>query len=195
MIYRNGMNRIAKLREQRGLTQADLAKLVNSTQPQIQRLERGERRLTEDWMRRIAAALGVDPADLLEMATRASFEDEVEPFLPEALSDLARPLQARSLRYYRVKKGSLELTGLTKGKIILADHSDDVRASPKAGDVLIVEISSPSEPPVRLLRQFLPPALLTTNREGRNTSINMTGEAFAVRVLGVVVNDALAATS
>lgn len=188
VLYLTGMNRIAKLREQRGLTQAELAKLAHTTQPQIQRLERGERRLTEDWMKRIAAALDVDPADLLEVATKASFRDEVEPFLPDALRDIAKPLKARALRYFTVLRGSVELAGIAKGKVVLVDGSVDALAQLRTGDCVLVQIDFGEGRPVRVLRQFVAPSLLTTNRKGRNTSFSTEGETFGVKVLGVVVS-------
>jgi phage repressor protein C with HTH and peptisase S24 domain len=64
-------NRIKEWRTRFGLSYAALAQLVGTTAPQIQKLERGERRLTVDWMLRIAAALSslgqgeVHPKDLL----------------------------------------------------------------------------------------------------------------------------------
>lgn len=64
------------LRKARGLTQQELAKLVGTTNQQIGHLERGKRRLTEAWMRRIAEALGVSPFELLSEATPALDEQE-----------------------------------------------------------------------------------------------------------------------
>lgn len=58
-------NRIKQLRNERGLRQWQLAELVNSTPQQISHLERGERQLTLQWMSRLSAALGCQPADLL----------------------------------------------------------------------------------------------------------------------------------
>jgi len=58
-------NRIKELREQRGLTLQQVADAAGTSLQQIQRLENGHRRLTDDWMRRIAPALGVHPAALL----------------------------------------------------------------------------------------------------------------------------------
>jgi len=184
------MNRIAKLRELKGLSQAELARRVRqpATQSQIQRLESGERRLTEDWMRRIAPALDVEPPDLLETATRAEFgEDEFEAYLPEASDDLARPLKARNLRYLRVKRPSLELIGLPRGKVILVDQSKQATKHPRTGDVLQLELTFPDGNKARVLRQFLAPALATTNRRGRNTSFSLEGEDFSVAVVGVMV--------
>ena len=60
-------NRIRELREALGWSQTDLAlKLVPKTsQPQIDRLEKADRRLTVEWMNRLARALRVMPGDLL----------------------------------------------------------------------------------------------------------------------------------
>lgn len=43
-----------------------LADVVGTSKSQIDKLEKGQRRLTEDWMRRLARALQCSPADLLE---------------------------------------------------------------------------------------------------------------------------------
>lgn len=61
----NRDNRIAELREARNWSLADLAREAKTTPAQIQKLERGDRRLTIDWMRRLAGALGVKPSVLL----------------------------------------------------------------------------------------------------------------------------------
>jgi transcriptional regulator with XRE-family HTH domain len=58
-------NRIRELRLQRNLTLEEVADGAGTSVQQISRLELGDRRLTDDWMRRIAPALGVQPADLL----------------------------------------------------------------------------------------------------------------------------------
>ncbi len=59
------MNMIRSLREARGLTQAELARLVATSQPQIRRLEAGERQLTKDWAERLAPHLGVAASRLM----------------------------------------------------------------------------------------------------------------------------------
>jgi len=58
-------NRIKEWRLERGLSMQALAERVGTSRQQIHKLERGERRLTEDWMRRIAVILDCAPADLL----------------------------------------------------------------------------------------------------------------------------------
>lgn len=59
-------NRIKALRSARKMTQAALAERAGTTQAQINKLEKGERRLTTDWMARLGRARGVPPAALIE---------------------------------------------------------------------------------------------------------------------------------
>jgi phage repressor protein C with HTH and peptisase S24 domain len=58
-------NRLRELREGAGMTMQALAARIGTTAPQISKLEKGERRLTLDWMNRLAAGLGVEPRALL----------------------------------------------------------------------------------------------------------------------------------
>src|SRR3569833_4523064 len=62
----NGVkNRIATLRKERGLTLAAVADAAGTTKAQIQKLERGDRRLSLEWMERLAKAMNVKITDLL----------------------------------------------------------------------------------------------------------------------------------
>ncbi|HUC61082.1 MAG TPA: helix-turn-helix domain-containing protein [Alphaproteobacteria bacterium] len=58
------MSPLRKIREARGLSQPALAKLVRTSQQQIDRLEKGQRALTLKWARRLAPALGVQAHEL-----------------------------------------------------------------------------------------------------------------------------------
>lgn len=58
-------NRIRELRKKRGWSQERLAADVVCSKNQISDLELGQRGLTLVWMQRIAAALQVNPGDLL----------------------------------------------------------------------------------------------------------------------------------
>jgi transcriptional regulator with XRE-family HTH domain len=81
--------RIRALRQARGWSLQQLAERVGVSKPQIDKLERGTRRLTDDWIRRIAAALEVAPEALSAAApVRAQMDTptrrpEPEPF-PES---------------------------------------------------------------------------------------------------------------
>lgn len=56
---------IKVLREKIGLTQQQLAEAVDTPQPQISRLEAGQRKLTKEWAERLAAPLRTTPEILL----------------------------------------------------------------------------------------------------------------------------------
>ena len=58
-------NRIQAIRESNKLSLSEVARRANTTASQIQKLERGERRLTSEWMERLATALNCHPADFL----------------------------------------------------------------------------------------------------------------------------------
>lgn len=58
-------NRIREWRKRRGYSLRKLAEMTNTSNPQIYKLETGERRLSLHWMQRLADALGCTPADLL----------------------------------------------------------------------------------------------------------------------------------
>ncbi len=62
------MNRIRLMRARQGLTLQQLSARVDppASYQQIARLERDERRLTWDWLMKIARALNCSPMDLIE---------------------------------------------------------------------------------------------------------------------------------
>jgi transcriptional regulator with XRE-family HTH domain len=62
------MNRIRLMRVQRGLTLQQLAARIDppASYQQVARLERDQRRLTWEWLKRIAEALDCVPMDLIE---------------------------------------------------------------------------------------------------------------------------------
>ena len=61
-------NRIRELRKARGLTMAELGDAAGTEAPTINKLEKGQMRLTDVWMQRIAKALGVQVAELITEA-------------------------------------------------------------------------------------------------------------------------------
>jgi phage repressor protein C with HTH and peptisase S24 domain len=58
-------NRIREFRQRANLTMQALAERAGTSAAQINKLEKGERRLTVDWMVRLGRALEVDPKELL----------------------------------------------------------------------------------------------------------------------------------
>src|ERR1700752_670066 len=92
-------NRIREFRETAHLSMQALADRAGTSAPQINKLEKGERKLTVDWMIRLGRALNIDPKDL--MVTDGAGEGDGVPTarmpfeLPSALGatgvELGRP--------------------------------------------------------------------------------------------------------
>lgn len=77
-------HRIADFRIQKNLTLQALAERVGTTKSQIDKLEKGERRLTVDWLQRIA--------DALNLPVTSFFAPDASAPLTNALSDAALSL-------------------------------------------------------------------------------------------------------
>lgn len=58
-------NRLRELRERKGLSLAELARLADTTAGTVQRLETGSRRMTLDWLDRMARALNVSATEIM----------------------------------------------------------------------------------------------------------------------------------
>ena len=75
-------NRIRELREGRGWSQQQLADQINTTHGTVSRIETGERKLTDKWVRLISGALAVHPGELFrrldETETEAAAREAVE---------------------------------------------------------------------------------------------------------------------
>ncbi|CAO3413289.1 LexA family transcriptional regulator [Azospirillum doebereinerae] len=59
------MSTMRELRQAAGLSQEKLAELAGTSQPQINKLETGQRKMTVDWAVKLARPLGVEPTLLL----------------------------------------------------------------------------------------------------------------------------------
>lgn len=57
-------NNIRRIRKHKGLSLQKLADILNTSRSQLDKLERGDRRLTVDWLERISLALECSPIDL-----------------------------------------------------------------------------------------------------------------------------------
>lgn len=62
-------NSLKTLRVKSGATQEQIAEAIGVSKSQYVKLERGERRLTEDYIERLARAYGVRPADVISSET------------------------------------------------------------------------------------------------------------------------------
>lgn len=180
------MNRIEELREARGITRRELAERIGVTTQTIGRLESGEMQLRQKYIDDIARALECAPGDLLVSPVATSAASDAEPAdAPDGLPSIADTVGHRGLRLYKVLADSLADMGVRTGSLIWVDETPAAIAARKAGDVLLVRLITPG---VLLLRQFLPPALLTTNMFGpSNTSLKLNDRTIKSTIVGVVL--------
>ncbi len=79
-------NSIAEIRRLKGMPLSEVAESSNTTKAQIQKLEKGERRLTLEWMERIARALGVSVVDLIPGGSSNSGSQKVDEKISSMLN-------------------------------------------------------------------------------------------------------------
>lgn len=173
------------------MSAADLAEKVGTSQPQITRLERGERRLTVDWMQRIAKALECKPFDLVATATLAELHEEAQPYIAEGPAGAAaRALASKGLAYYTITTDSVEQLGIASGDVVLIDLTQQAIDNVKTGDVVLAQLYHP-DPNVlearTVIRQFVAPNLLVTNRQRDNMVVTMVNDLFEAHIKGVIV--------
>lgn len=182
------MNRIREIRERLGVSAEELAEQVGTTATTIRRLETGKRQLTELWMRQIAAALNVHPADLLDTAALAELCDDVRAETPPEMASVAGALKAKNMGFYRVLTDAVADAGRAKGALILADHDSDSVAHARSGDIVIAEAAHGGTTSL-ILRVLVQPDMLVTNRRASNVVIKMHGDGVDVTIVGVVIPD------
>ncbi len=175
------MNRIREIREAAGLTSEELGNMIGTSSSQILRLEKGERRLTVEWMQKIAEALKCTPADLIATAAVAEVKDEVEPVQMDAV---ARAIADKGLLVYRVTGRSVIRVGIAPGDVITVDTTQAAIDALKGMEVVVAEIGAEKS---KVLRQFLPPDMLYQNRSGSNMAVSLSDPVMQPRILGVVL--------
>jgi len=82
----SSVNNIEKLREHRGWKRPQLAKLMGTSPQQVERLEKGERKLTQEWIDKAAKAFGVAPSHIITPigdSAPASSATSIEDFAAE----------------------------------------------------------------------------------------------------------------
>lgn len=82
-------NHLRAIRKSKKLTLQQAADLANSSLPQIQKLEAGQRKLTIDWVRRLAKAYGVTESEIMGLEAASVIKIPVVGFVGAgALVDL-----------------------------------------------------------------------------------------------------------
>src|SRR5438046_1098106 len=90
-------NRIREYREAARLSMQALADRAGTSAPQINKLEKGERKLTVDWMIRLGRALSVDPKELMIIEEPIGPSREGAPLPPRRPYDAPGSLGATSV--------------------------------------------------------------------------------------------------
>ena len=114
------MNRVREWRRRKGLSVAELARLTSTTASQISKIERGQRRLTVEWLARLAPALGCRRQDLLppEKETAES-GGETPPVDRELLRRMMRLLE----RHLKEEKRELAAERMLDSAFVLHDFT------------------------------------------------------------------------
>jgi transcriptional regulator with XRE-family HTH domain len=181
-------NRIADLRDERGWSQEDLAEKLEcttklkTTAAQIGKLERRERQLTVKWLMALSKTFEVEPIDLLDVAAMAGATNDVEP---QEGGLHATALAQRGLRYYNVISDACSEGGFPRGKSILVDETAAAIAKRQSGDFVIVETRPGKPDSLLLLRVYMAPGLLVTNKANGNTVMKIGKN----KLLAVVVRE------
>ncbi len=145
-------NQLRIARKARRLTQQQLAERADTTLQQISRLERGERRMTLDWVRRLARAMGCTEAEVLGAALST-----VEPVTVRGAAEAGVwrteadwPAEERypasvpeDPRYAGVPRFGLEVRGTAlnrrypEGSILICVAIGDLDTAPESGKRVI----------------------------------------------------------
>ncbi|MCF7672469.1 helix-turn-helix domain-containing protein [Bacillus subtilis] len=94
--YNVRMSQLKRLREKTGLTQKELGALAGTSQPQIKRLEDGDRTLTKQWAERLAPHLNTTAEALLFPKG-----DDLDSDIMAIVSRLNDQQKAQALSYLR----------------------------------------------------------------------------------------------
>lgn len=174
-------NRIRELREDRGWSQEALADMIGTTAAQIGKLERRERKPSLGWLKKLAEAFDVAILEILDQAAMASSEPDVRSIEGGAH---AKALAQRGLRYYEVVTDACSDVDFLPGQTILVDQSAGGIAHPGDGDIVLVEHRRNKNETVLLLRSFLLPDKVMTNRSKNVVSMKLGKHS---KIIGVVV--------
>ncbi len=90
------------------------------------------------------------------------------------------------LAAYRVLTDCVSLAGVQKGERIIVDASQAAVESPKIGAIVVIDVQKPSGETAWILRQFIPPSLVVSNRAGQNVVMSIDDPAMPLKITGIV---------
>lgn len=163
-------NKIREWRQKRGWSLQRLADAAKTTKGQVDKLEKGHRRLTVDWMVRLAKPLGCDPREFMPQKDASESAKPRKPPKNEeplairiigkggALSKIARPVFLEgSADAYAVKVSNKEMDPMYRnGQILFVDprkkaaKGSGVVVSLRDGTVMARELAGTTAKAVKL---------------------------------------------
>lgn len=180
-------NRIKDLREARGWSLEQLAARFgdSTTASTVHKLETGTMKLTTEWMEKLGKAFGgIDPIEIIDDRPRAGFTEDVTRYVA---ADGQPALTAKAGHaLYTVTSGALDEIGILKGDVVEVDERDEARREVATGDIVVADVETGPGATVRVMREFIEPALLITNSRAEN-AIPINTRTTRTTVLGVVV--------
>lgn len=178
------MNRIREFREERRLSRRELGELMGASYKTVERLEETERAISTKWLAKLAEIFDCSMADLLVGGITAETEPDAALAVPGPGAPRVSAAAMRRGRLYCVLTDVLAETGLRIGHHILVDETESAISERRAGDTLLLRVKTPN---ILILRQFIPPALLTTNRFGpHNTTLKLYDRTVGLGIVGVM---------
>lgn len=175
----------------------ELAERAGLSHTHIVRMENGERGLSVHNATKIASALGQPVADVLGVADGSriagpagGLAEEAEAFdVAGDESIVVRPKAGDNVMTYRIRSSAVESAGIRDGDIVFVDISQAAVDGIKPLQCVIAQVYDRSGGPMgsatTVVRQFVPPSLLITNRPGRNEVMNIETDDVAIK--GVIV--------
>lgn len=179
-------NRIEELRNLRGWSQEVLARKIGVSKMAISRYENGET-LTLDRMQQIAEAFECSVANVLNFAALANLKNEVEP--AEMVGSVAAAMATKNLKVYKVNETSVDRAGVNAGDVITIDASEQAISDLRTGQLVLAEVELKGSAPTQIVRQYIDPGMLVTNRKGSNIVLSLEPDSsMKARILGVVID-------
>lgn len=165
-------HRIKELREMRGMSQERLGALIGRSKSVISRLEDGTTQLDLKITSKIADALGVSLAEVLNIETSGGprlapdgLAEDLKPYTALADDSLMSVNRGPNKSLYQVQTNAVELSGIRRGDIVEMDDSAEACRRVVPLQVVRVLYHPPNSPnrAFELLRLYLPPRKLITN--------------------------------
>lgn len=178
-------SQIELTRKRRGLSRQAVADRLGTTGQTIYRLERGEQRVTTEWLARLAEALEVDQRELLDDAPPPERQPpQTKPAAAAIDLDSVREAVLPGVEMsdtFTMQGDALATIGILEGDHLMVERG----AKPAAGDVVLIELFGVAPTPQKLARVYDPPFLISYSTDPKARKPILI-ESAQVRILGLV---------